>query len=192
MAQKNRTGNSGARSDLTAEQRELVRVYREVRSYSEAYRRVCPQQANGGSSQPLNIRAAQKFTNRVRREIERLDAEERDAVRKAAEEDARKVAHLWTRYDSVDTLASLAKKCRDALQLHGRDGVIDPQIARVLTDAVDKLNRMLGYNEPDKSAVDTTVSVVFADEVSDLLEGSADGSVDGSVDGSADGEEEGG
>ena len=43
------------------------------------------------------------------------------------------------------------------------DYKFDPSAARVVRDAVESLNKMQGYNEPEKSEVDAMISVAFAD-----------------------------
>ena len=76
----------------------------------------------------------------------------------------------WSRADSIDHLKQVIDAAREAMRVPVKsdDGDVvgydfEPAAARVIRDTVETINKMQGYNEPEKSEVDARVSVEFAD-----------------------------
>lgn len=106
----------------------------------------------------------------VREEIERLLAAEQQARADAYKAQTAEELERWSRDDSIDHLKQVILAAQEAMRvpLKNDDGDVvgydfDPSAARVIRDTVETLNKMQGYNEPEKSEVDAKVSVEFAD-----------------------------
>lgn len=148
--------------DLSPEQRRLIDAYIELRSYSEAYRRVYPDCDHDGLSTPIKNRANAAFSPAMRAEIARLDAIAEEAERKEIERAAREAAKKWSKADAVNALVGVVRKCERQLDEETARGEgVNTRVADTMRGTIDTLNKMLGYNEPEKQAVDSTISVVF-------------------------------
>lgn len=106
----------------------------------------------------------------VQEEISRLLAAKEQARAEAYKEEFAAQLAQWTRDDSLNALREIVGKAMEAVRapICGEDGEIvgykfDSAAARVVRDAVESLNKMQGYNEPEKSEVDAVISVAFAD-----------------------------
>lgn len=106
----------------------------------------------------------------VQAEITRILAAREEARSEAYKDDFAGQLSQWTRDDSLNTLKEIVGKGLEAVRspILDSDGNIvdykfDPSAARVVRDAVESLNKMQGYNEPEKSEVDAVISVAFAD-----------------------------
>ena len=106
----------------------------------------------------------------VRAEIERLLAAEQQARADAYKAQTAEELERWSRDDSIDNLKQVILAAQEAMRvtLKNDDGDVvgydfDPAAARVIRDTVETLNKMQGYNEPEKSEVDAKISVEFSD-----------------------------
>lgn len=106
----------------------------------------------------------------VRAEINRLLAAEQQARADAYKAQTAEELERWSRDDSIDHLKQVILAAQEAMRvpLKNDDGDVvgydfDPAAARVIRDTVETLNRMQGYNEPEKSEVDAKISVEFSD-----------------------------
>lgn len=106
----------------------------------------------------------------VQEEISRLLAAKEQARAEAYKEEFAAQLAQWTRDDSLNALREVVGKARDAIRVpvYDSNGEIvdykfDSAAARVIRDTVETLNKMQGYNEPEKSEVDAVISVAFAD-----------------------------
>ena len=103
-------------------------------------------------------------------EIARLQAADEQARSDAYAQQCAAELDAWSRADSIDHLKQVIDAAREAMRVpvRGDDGDVigydfDPSAARVIRDTVETLNKMQGFNEPEKSEVDARVSVEFAD-----------------------------
>ena len=150
---------------LTKKQIAFIDAYLECRGKSEAYRRAY----GGGKMTPRTIaRRANDALNRplVKAEIERREAAMREAVGRAEADSAIKASRIWAREDSVRALADVYAASAEAMrrEILDEDGRIDhieynPPAAQAARQAVEALNKMMGYNEPDKSQMDASIVI---------------------------------
>lgn len=106
----------------------------------------------------------------VQEEISRLLAAKEQARAEAYKEEFAAQLAQWSRDDSLNALRDVVEKAKGAIRtpVYGPDGEIvdykfDSAAARVIRDTIETLNKMQGYNEPEKSEVDAVISVAFAD-----------------------------
>jgi hypothetical protein len=162
---------------LSPEQRQLITHYIETRSYVDAYRRVHPDCDNDGHRTTVAFRAARAFTKPMREEIARLDDIAKEAEQKAIERSAKEAAKLWSKFDSVKSYVNLVKKCEKQIDEETERGEgVNTRVADTMRGTIDSLNKMLGYNEPDKQSVDSVIRVVFGGGASD--DGVSEGSLE--------------
>lgn len=105
----------------------------------------------------------------VRAEIERLLAAEQQARADAYKDQIAEELSRWSRDDSIDHLKRIVAASMNAMEtpVRGDSGEtvgydFDPAAARVAKETIDSLNKMQGYNEPEKSEVDAKIRVEFA------------------------------
>lgn len=155
--------------ELTAKQKTFIDTYMNCHNKSEAYRQAYnPSNTN---SSYVSVKANDIYENqRVNAEIKRREALIREASDKADIEDAVAVRRKWSRADSVDALVRIYSASAEATrrEVFDDDGFLErveynPAAANAATKAVEGLNKMLGYNEPDKSQVDAVISVDLGD-----------------------------
>lgn len=103
-------------------------------------------------------------------EIARLQAAEEKARSEAYAQQCAAELDAWSRSDSIDHLKQVILAAQEAMRVPVKndDGDVigydfDSSAARVIRDTVETLNKMQGYNEPEKSEVDARISVEFAD-----------------------------
>ena len=68
----------------------------------------------------------------------------------------------WSRDDSINALKKIVSTCIDGMAVHDDDGSIiktDAAAANSARGAIDSINKMLGYNEPEKSDVTNTITI---------------------------------
>lgn len=149
---------------LTDDLRTMIQLRRSGKTAAEAYSTVFPIADDVPRAQLNNIAAAAFRMKCVREEMERLDKEDQRAIRQQAEADAKSCRKIWSRTDSVQRLVDILNDCEATRKesMQTGDGVPVP-VARLERDTVDSLNKMMGYNEPEKSEVDTTMNIVFDD-----------------------------
>lgn len=106
----------------------------------------------------------------VQDEISRLIAAKEQARAEAFKEDFSAQLAKWSRDDSLNALREVVEEAKGAIRtsVYGPDGEVvgykfDSAAARVIRDTIETLNKMQGYNEPEKSEVDAVISVAFAD-----------------------------
>ncbi len=147
---------------FSPEQRQMIAHYIETRSYVEAYRRVYPECDGDDHRSPVTYRASKAFTKPMRAEIARLDAIAEEAERKEIERAAKEAAKKWSKADAVHALVGVVRKCERQLDDESERGEgVNTRVADTMRGTIDTLNKMLGYNEPEKQAVDSTINVVF-------------------------------
>jgi phage terminase small subunit len=154
----------------TGREMEFCRSYVATRNKSQAYRDAGYSCGKMTSTEIAN--AAGRIYNRpcVQAEIKRTLAAQEEARAEAYKEDFVVQLSQWTREDSLNALREIVEKGLEATRtpIFDENGEVvdykfDPSAARVVRDAVESLNKMQGYNEPEKSEVDAVISVAFAD-----------------------------
>jgi hypothetical protein len=149
-------------NEFTREQLDLIDKFIVSRSYVDAFRAVYPDCESDQYKTPVNYRASRAFTKPMRAEIARLDAIAEAAERKEIERAAKEAAKKWSKADSVDALVDVVTKCRKQIIEESERGEgVNTRVADTMRGTIDTLNKMLGYNEPDKQTVDSVVQVVF-------------------------------
>ena len=105
----------------------------------------------------------------VKAEIEKLRAAREKAAIEAAEECGRRMVAMWTREDSLDALRQIAQLGLASARkiTFDADGhevqTIDAQAARVAREAVDSINKMMGYDQPPTDASASQIIVQLGD-----------------------------
>lgn len=169
-------GKQGNGHVFSPEQRQLIAHFIETRSYVEAYRSVYPGCDDGSHKSPVTYRASKAFTKPMRAEIARLDAIAEEAERKEIERAAKKAAKKWSKTDAVGSLVNLVRKCeRQIGEEFERGEGVNTRVADTMRGTIESLNKMMGYNEPEKQAIDTNIKVIFGGMES------GDGDPDGSL-----------
>lgn len=152
----------GKNNDITPEQRALIDAYMECRSIVGAFRAVHPDCDNDGCTTPVYVRASRAFKDKMRREIDRLDKLKESAEKKEADRAAKEAAKKWSKADSIDALVAIVNACRDEMETDISTGQgVNTRVADTMRGTIDTLNKLLGYNEPEKQEVDNTIRVVF-------------------------------
>lgn len=158
----NKRKSYGKNNDITPEQRALIEAYMECRSIVGAFRAVHPDCDNDGCTTPVYVRASRAFKDKMRREIDRLDRLKETAEKKEADRAAKEAAKKWSKADSIDSLVSIVRTCQDEMDNDASSGGgVNTKLADTIRGTIDTLNKMLGYNEPDKQEIDNTIRVVF-------------------------------
>lgn len=157
----------GKNNDITPEQRALIDAYMQCRSIVGAFRMVHPDCENDGCTTTVYVRASRAFNDKVRSEIDRLDKLHETAEKKAAERAAKEAAKKWSKADSIDALVTIVNACRDEMETDIATGQgVNTRVADTMRGTIDTLNKLLGYNEPEKQEVDNTICVVFGKQKS--------------------------
>lgn len=157
----------GKNNDITPEQRALIDAYMQCRSIVGAFRMVHPDCENDGCTTTVYVRASRAFNAKVRSEIDRLDKLHETAEKKAAERAAKEAAKKWSKADSIDALVTIVNACRDEMETDIATGQgVNTRVADTMRGTIDTLNKLLGYNEPEKQEVDNTICVVFGKQKS--------------------------
>lgn len=158
------------RKELNEREMIFAECYIKTHNKSQAYRTAGYSIGKMNSTQIASN--AQRIFNRplVSAEIKRLEAAAEEARAEAYKNDYAAQLSRWSRDDSLDALREIVGVARDAMRKPVRDDdgnitdyTFDASAARVARDAVESLNKMQGYNEPEKSEVDAVISVAFAD-----------------------------
>ena len=158
----------GKTKDLSPEQNRLVEEYRRSRNKTEAYKAVYTDWDTRLKEGTVSKRAYDAFTP-LMAEIKRLDKIDEDAQKKAAQKEAEDLRKLWSRRDSVERLIDILDDCQRTRNQAAEDCESIPvAAARLERDTIDSLNKMMGYNEPEKHEVDTTITVEFGDGLEDF------------------------
>ena len=158
----NKRKSYGKNNDITPEQRALIEAYMECRSIVGAFRAVHPDCDNDGCTTPVYVRASRAFKDKMRREIDRLDRLKETAEKKEADRAAKEAAKKWSKADSIDSLVSIVRTCQNEMDYDtANGGGVNTKLADTIRGTIDTLNKMLGYNEPDKQEIDNTIRVVF-------------------------------
>jgi hypothetical protein len=148
---------------LTAFQQKLAEEYVRLGTKTDAYKAARPdwEQTAGNN---IYSYACKAFTKEVMAEVERLKTIEKEAERKAAEADAEYCRKLWSKRDSVEGLLDIVRDCRRTREKAQKSGEgVPQQVALVERNTIETLNKMMGYNEPEKATVDNTITVTFGD-----------------------------
>lgn len=158
----NKRKSYGKNNDINPEQRAMIEKYMKCRSIVGAFREVHPDCDNDGCTTPVYVRASRAFTDRMRREIDRLDKLKESAEKKEADRAAKEAAKKWSKADSIDALVAIVNACRDEMKIDISTGQgVNTKLADTIRSTIDTLNKMLGYNEPDRQEIDNTIRVVF-------------------------------
>lgn len=147
---------------LKKEQRELARLYVKYGSKTKAYKEVYPAKAASVKPEGIYSYASSAFTAEVMEEVDRLKKIAEEADREAVRKDSEAVAKLWSRKKSVESLLSIMDDCirtRDTAREAGE--AIPYAAAQVEKQCIDSLNKMLGYNEPEKMENDTSITIEY-------------------------------
>lgn len=106
----------------------------------------------------------------VQEEIKRLQAVEEELRQDAYRAQMLDEMSQWSRADSLDKLRQVVIAASEAMRtpIENEDGAVvgysfDASAARVVRDTVETINKMQGYNEPDKSEVEAVISVAFSE-----------------------------
>lgn len=147
---------------LKKEQKELAKLYVKYGEKTRAYREAYPEKAAKISRGSLHSYASAAFTADVMAEVERLQKLSEDAERKAAEKEAEDCAKLWSRQKSVKSLLSIMDDCvRTRDKAREADEPIPYTAAQVEKQCIDSLNKMMGYNEPERLENDTNITIEY-------------------------------
>lgn len=158
----------GERKSLSEKEMKFVQCFARTGNKSLAYREAGYAVGNMHSTQ---IAAnANRIYRRpmVQAEIDRLKTAEEEARMDAYKAEMAQQLSQWSREDSLDALKEVVQEAKGAMRkpIYDSEGneigySFDPAAARVVRDAVESLNKMQGYNEPEKSEVDAVISVAF-------------------------------
>ena len=147
---------------LTEFQRRLAEEYLKIGTKVGAYKAVRTDWRDAVGDANVHQYASRAFTDDVMAEYSRLKTLAADAERKAAEEDAAYCRQLWSKRKSVEQLVDIIRDCERTRMLAREAGEAVPsQVAMVEKNTVDTLNKMMGYNEPEKATVDNTINITF-------------------------------
>ena len=149
---------------LTEFQRRLAEEYLKIGTKVGAYKAVRTDWKDSVGDKNVRVYASQAFTKDVMAEVSRLKSLAADVERKAAEEDAEYCRQLWSKRKSVEQLVNIVRDCeRTRLLAREADEPVPQQVALVERNTIETLNKMMGYNEPEKATVDNTINITFGD-----------------------------
>lgn len=148
---------------LTAKQLAFIEEYMKCHNNAQAYRAAYNVPPNA-TNDYVACRGLEVYKNEnVHAEIEKREQAVREAI---AANTVRDIAEKWSREDSLDAFKEIYHTSVQAMRKEQYDDsgeVIgysyNPSAANQARSAVDSINKMLGYNEPDKSRVDASVTV---------------------------------
>ena len=158
----------GERKSLSDKEMKFVQCFARTGNKSLAYREAGYSVGNMHSTQIASN--ANRIYRRpmVQAEINRIKAAEEEVRMDAYKAEMTQQLSQWSREDSLDALKRVVQEAMRAMQKpivnsagEVEDYTFDPAAARVVRDAVESLNKMQGYNEPEKSEVDAVISVAF-------------------------------
>lgn len=160
----------GERKSLSEKEMKFVQCFARTGNKSLAYREAGYAVGNMHTTQIASN--ANRIYRRpmVQAEIDRLKTAEEEARMDAYKAEMAQQLSQWSREDSLDALKVVVQEAQRAMRkpIYDSNGEVngytfDPAAARVVRDAVESLNKMQGYNEPEKSEVDAVINVAFAD-----------------------------
>ncbi|MBR2131509.1 MAG: terminase small subunit [Oscillospiraceae bacterium] len=160
----------GERKSLSDREMKFVQCFARTGNKSLAYREAGYSVGNMHSTQIASN--ANRIYRRplVQEEINRIKAAEEEVRMDAYKAEMTQQLSQWSRDDSLDALKVVVQDALRAMRKPILDSEgneigysFDPAAARVVRDAVESLNKMQGYNEPEKSEVDAVINVAFAD-----------------------------
>lgn len=158
----------GERKALSPREVKFVQCYARCGNKSTAYREAGYSVGNMCATQIASN--ANRIYRRplVQEEIKRLKTAEEEARMEAYKAEMTQQFSQWSRDDSLDALKVVVQEAQRAMRKPITDSegnvtgyTFDPAAARVVRDAVESLNKMQGYNEPEKSEVDAVINVAF-------------------------------
>lgn len=149
---------------LTDLQREMAKKYVELGTKTAAYKAVHPDWETEVGVKLVGTYASKAFTKDVMAEVERLKLLDKEAERKAAEADAEYCRKLWSKRKSVEQLVDIIQDCQRTRRLaRETNEPVPQQVALAERNTIETLNKMMGYNEPEKATVDNTINITFGD-----------------------------
>lgn len=149
---------------LTEFQRRLAEEYLKTGTKIGAYKAVRTDWKEAVGDANVYQYASRAFTEEVLREYSRLKTLAADAERKAAEEDAEHCRSLWSKRNAIEQLVDIVRDCeRTRKMARDMDEPVPQQVALVERNTIETLNKMMGYNEPEKQTVDNTINITFGD-----------------------------
>lgn len=153
--------------ELNKKQKAFIDAYIDCGNKLEAFKRAGYKMTDDKTPYYYSNQALKRFNHpAVQAEIKRREALIKEATDKAIIEKAANIMEKWSREDSIDALKEIYHTSAHEMrkEIYDDDGNVNgytynPAAANQARGAIDSINKMLGYNEPEKSQVDATVSV---------------------------------
>jgi hypothetical protein len=139
-----------AEKELTVKQKKFVEEILAGKTAVDAYRAAYSTE-NMSQKVIYNKAAIVKNHPAVAAEIARREKEIQAECREKV---------VWDRQKSIDTLNYIISVSAGAIKQKGK---YNAAAANAATKALEQINKMLGYNEPDKAEISAKISVELAD-----------------------------